>query len=99
MRLPVPTAGGGLHRLAVEDGAQLLGIYPADKYNVTTERLADAMASASASRPLALRALIEQIAHAWLTGNGNLHAKNVSVVSHEGSWHPAPIYDIPATVP
>lgn len=95
----VPAADGGLRSLAVEDGAQLLGIYPADKYNVTMERLVDAVASACASRPLALRALIEQVAYAWLTGNGDLHAKNVSVVAHDGSWQPAPIYDIPATVP
>lgn len=30
---------GQLRRLAVEDGAQLMGRYPADKYNVTTEAL------------------------------------------------------------
>lgn len=90
---------GTLGRLPVEDGAQLLGIYPADKYNITFEALADAVASASASRALALRALLEQVAFAWLTGNGDLHAKNVSVVGQSGAWSVAPIYDIPATVP
>lgn len=90
---------GSLGRLAVEDGAQLLGLYPADKYNVAFESLAEAVVSACASRPLALRALMEQGAFAWLTGNGDLHAKNISVVGRSGAWAVSPIYDIPATVP
>lgn len=36
---------------------------------------------------------------AWLTGNGDLHAKNVSVLQQAGEWRIAPIYDAPPTVP
>jgi serine/threonine-protein kinase HipA len=52
------------------------------------------------SAPLpALRNLALQAAFAWLTGNGDLHAKNVSMVQHpEGEWTIAPVYDIPSTV-
>jgi serine/threonine-protein kinase HipA len=36
---------------------------------------------------------------AWLTGNGDLHAKNISVLQRSQEWRVAPIYDIPSTVP
>ncbi len=40
----------GLLRLAVEDAAQLLGIYPADKYNVSSEDVANAIGQVCAAR-------------------------------------------------
>lgn len=97
----------GLARLPVEDVTQLLGLYPADKYHLTTEQLIAAAAAACASAPLTLRALLVQVAWAWLTGNGDLHAKNVSVVGREssngGRRRPemviAPAYDLPSTIP
>ncbi|MFC6421023.1 type II toxin-antitoxin system HipA family toxin [Ornithinimicrobium tianjinense] len=90
--------GDRLRRLAVEDGAQVLGVHPADKYTVTMEQLAIALAGVCRSRPLALRAVLLQAALAWATGNGDLHAKNISVVG-TSDRSVAPIYDIPATVP
>lgn len=92
----------GTRRLAVEDGSQLLGLYPADKYNVSYEELCRAVASHCAAPLPALRSLALQGAFAWLTGNGDLHAKNVSVVrglAVPGEWAVAPVYDIPSTVP
>ena len=90
--------GGGLRRLAVEDGAQVLGIHPADKYAVTMERLSSALAAVCRSRPLAARAVLLQSVLAWAIGNGDLHAKNLSVVG-SADRTVAPIYDIPSTVP
>ncbi len=90
---------GALRRIAVEDAAQLLGIYPADKYNVTSEKVANAMGQVCGARPVALRAVFIQMLFAWLTGNGDLHAKNISVIQRFGEWSVAPIYDIPSTVP
>ncbi len=92
------TRDHGLRRLAVEDAAQLLGIYPADKYNVSSEDVANAIAQACAARPVALRAVFISMLFAWLTGNGDLHAKNISVINRAGEWSVAPIYDIPTTV-
>lgn len=89
---------GRLRRLAVEDGAQVLGVHPADKYSVTMEQLATALASVSRSRPLALQSVLRQALLAWATGNGDLHAKNISTVGREDRSI-APIYDIPSTVP
>lgn len=91
-------ADGTLTRLAVEDGAQLLRRYPADKYAVSTEELAERLASVCGAPLVALRQLLIQVVHAWLTGNGDLHAKNVSVLRTDGEWRVAPVYDVPATV-
>lgn len=92
------TDGDSARRLPVEDGAQVLGVHPADKYAVTMEQLASAVAGVCRSRPLALRAVLLQAVLAWATGNGDLHAKNVSVVG-AADRAVAPVYDIPATVP
>lgn len=53
----------------------------------------------ASSTPLALQALMRQLAFAWITGNGDLHAKNVSVVGRDGVFAAAPMYDVPSTVP
>ena len=90
--------GHRLRRLAVEDGAQVLGVHPADKYSVTMEQLAVGLASVCRSRPLALQAVLRQALLAWATGNGDLHAKNISAVGGQDRTI-APLYDIPATVP
>jgi serine/threonine-protein kinase HipA len=98
----VPVAGGAPHavqRLAVEDGAQVLGLYPADKYNVGYGQVCRALAEYCAAPLPALRNLAIQAAFAWLSGNGDLHAKNVSMVQQpSGEWSIAPVYDIPSTV-
>lgn len=90
--------GDRLRRLAVEDGAQVLGVHPADKYAVTMEELASGVAAVCRSRPLAVRAVLSQAVFAWATGNGDLHAKNLSVVG-SADRAVAPIYDVPSTVP
>lgn len=102
-RVPVARAAGAspnaVQRLAVEDGAQVLGLYPADKYNVGYGQVCHALAAYCAAQLPALRNLALQAAFAWLTGNGDLHAKNVSMVQQPtGEWSIAPVYDIPSTV-
>jgi serine/threonine-protein kinase HipA len=91
---------GRTRSLAVEDGAQLLGVYPADKYAIPYEDLLRAVARVCPARPLAAREVFRQLCFAWLTGNGDLHAKNVSVVAApDGEWRVAPAYDLPSTLP
>lgn len=90
---------GSTRRLAVEDAAQVMGIYPADKYNVIYERVAAALGDRCAARPLALREIFRQVCFAWLTGNGDLHAKNLSILQHGAEWSVAPAYDLPSTLP
>ena len=91
--------GDRVARLAVEDGAQVLKLYPADKYNVGFGTVCRALAEYCAAPLPALRNLAIQAAFAWLSGNGDLHAKNVSMVQQpHGEWSIAPVYDIPSTV-
>ncbi|QOD03404.1 type II toxin-antitoxin system HipA family toxin [Pseudarthrobacter sp. BIM B-2242] len=99
-RIPVPGGGANeVQRLAVEDGAQVLKLYPADKYNVGYGTVCRALADHCSAPLPALRNLAIQGAFAWLSGNGDLHAKNVSMVQlPHGEWTIAPVYDIPSTV-
>src|SRR5919107_2101721 len=99
-RVPGPDNGpGDVRRLAVEDGAQGLKLYPADKYNVGYGQGCHALADHCSAPLPALRNLAIQGAYAWLTGNGDLHAKTVSMVQQpHGEWTIAPVYDIPSTV-
>lgn len=99
-RVPLPgTQPDAVQRLAVEDGAQVLKLYPADKYNIGYGEVCRALAGHCAAPLPALRNLAIQAAFAWLSGNGDLHAKNISMVQQpDGEWTIAPVYDIPSTV-
>ncbi|KQB85787.1 type II toxin-antitoxin system HipA family toxin [Corynebacterium lowii] len=89
----------GQRRYPTEDAAQIMGIYPADKYAVNYEELTFAVSNLCRSPLLARRSIAAQLALAWLTGNGDMHAKNISVVDTGRGLEVAPIYDIPSTVP
>lgn len=89
----------GLVRLALEDGAQVMNLPPASKYAVTSEQLVLALAGLCRAKAVAVRNLYLQFVFAWLTGNGDLHAKNAAVLAgRNGSWTVAPMYDIPCTL-
>ena len=86
-------------RHAVEDAAQLLGLYPADKYTVSMEAVTLRIAELCAAHAVALRDVYRQVCFAWLTGNGDLHAKNISVMRYGDEWRVTPAYDLPSTLP
>lgn len=91
---------GAVMALAQEDACQALGRYPADKYNVTAEQAIAALVALTRAKPVAARDLVRQAAFAYLTGNGDQHAKNLSVLqSPDGEWRAAPAYDVPSTYP
>jgi serine/threonine-protein kinase HipA len=97
-RLALPS--GATSALACEDACQVLGRWPADKYNLTTEQVVGGLAAHCAARPVALRALYRQLCFGWLTGNGDIHAKNLSILATpDGEWRVSPAYDLPSTVP
>jgi len=98
--MPTPCVVRQIGALASETGT-LVPSYPADKYAVTTqEALTTALAAVYAARAVAIRAIFRQVCFAWLTGNGDVHAKNMSVVATpEGEWRVAPMYDVPSTLP
>lgn len=86
--------------LACEDACQVVGRWPADKYNLTSEQVVVGLADCCPARAVALRTLYQQLCYAWLTGNGDVHAKNLSVLATvDGEWQVSPAYDLPSTVP
>lgn len=87
--------------LAMEDAAQVLRLWPADKYNRSYEEAVAALTRCTAAAPVARLELFRQITFAWLTGNGDLHAKNLAILENRttGEWQVSPAYDLPSTVP
>jgi serine/threonine-protein kinase HipA len=91
---------GAVIALAQEDACQVLDRYPADKYSVATEAVVDALARTTGAPIVAARDLVRQFAFAYLTANGDAHAKNFSIVQRlDGEWHVSPAYDLPSTQP
>jgi serine/threonine-protein kinase HipA len=89
----------GIRALAQEDGCQVLGVYPADKYRLTSEAVLGALARVSGAPVVAARDLLRQTAFAYLTCNGDAHGKNFSVVERDGEWRVSPAYDLPSSQP
>lgn len=94
----VPIKGAKSFALAMEDASQVLGRPPADKYIISTEAAFKALSSICLAPLPAARNFITQLVFAYLTGNGDAHAKNFSVLKNvEGEWQPTPAYDLPST--
>jgi len=94
------TVDGEITMLAMEDACQVLGRYPADKYSLPTVDVIAGLANATGAHLVAARDLVRQFAFAYLTGNGDAHAKNFSVLQDpEGEWRISPAYDVPTTHP
>ncbi|WP_285725701.1 type II toxin-antitoxin system HipA family toxin [Psychromicrobium xiongbiense] len=95
----IQDGGDVVRRVPLEDAAQVMNLPPASKYAVSSEDVVLALAELCKARPVAVRNLYLQFVFAWLTGNGDLHAKNVSVATgRHGGWVVAPMYDIPCTL-
>jgi serine/threonine-protein kinase HipA len=90
---------GSVYSLACEDACQLLKLWPADKYNVTSEVVTKSISGVCPAEPVAARDVFRQFCFAWLTGNGDVHAKNISVLETVGGeWRVSPAYDLPSTL-
>lgn len=86
--------------LALEDACQVLGLPPADKYRAGTEGVLAGLAAICQAPLPAARTLLAQLVFAYLSGNGDAHAKNFSVLQDEaGEWRPSPAYDVPSSQP
>lgn len=94
----IKTADGAWRRLPLEDGTQVLGLPPASKYGVSAEQVAGALAGMCKAPVVASRNLYLQFLFAWLTGNGDLHAKNLAVLGAPAGFVMAPVYDVPCTL-
>ena len=88
-------------KLHVEDGCQLLDRYPADKYAVSMSDLARVVSEHSSTPILDVAMLVRLTAFSYAVANGDLHAKNVSLLLAEDreSLAMSPIYDLLSTLP
>ena len=84
--------------LAMEDASQSLGKPPADKYLISSEEAFKSLTTLCLAPKPAAQIFISQLVFAYLTGNGDAHAKNFSVMQLQtGEWVPTPAYDLPST--
>ncbi|QDV09645.1 Serine/threonine-protein kinase HipA [Planctomycetes bacterium Poly30] len=90
---------GSFQRVAQEDACQVLGRYPADKYRMSSEDVMRALARPTSAPVVAARALLQQLAFAYLSCNGDAHGKNFSILKVRGEWRVSPAYDLPSSYP
>jgi len=76
-----------------EDACQFLDKYPADKYNLSFQEIAKGIQQFSLSPEIEILKLLQLKAFSYLMGNGDLHAKNISLLKDQLS----PCYDILCT--
>ncbi len=91
---------GATARFAVEDGCQVMGLYPEAKYRVSTEEVLAALCRTCEAPLPAAAEFLSRIAFAAVTANGDAHAKNFAVMQdRSGRWQPSPSYDLPSSQP
>jgi serine/threonine-protein kinase HipA len=88
-----------LNRLWQEDACQFLNRYPSDKYLLSIQDIADGIVLYCASSEIEILNLLQQVAFSYLIGNGDLHAKNISLLepTAESGFVMSPCYDIVCT--
>lgn len=86
------------HRLAQEDAAQVMNIYPSAKYDVEFLAMANTVIELCSAMPVAALKLFRLLVFSYLIGNGDAHAKNFSILEgSSGEWRVAPAYDLLCT--
>lgn len=90
---------GRLVAIAQEDACQVMGLWPADKYRPDLVEVVGSLAAVCAVPVVAALRLWEQVAFSYLAGNGDQHAKNLSVLRGERGLEPSPVYDVVFTHP
>ncbi len=91
-------AGG--ERIHIEDFAQVFGVYPSRKYEGASYHDIAVAIGVAVSSAAALE-FVRRLALAVLTGNGDMHLKNWSLIYYGKGNKPAlaPVYDVLSTVP
>ena len=93
-------AAGHVVPLAVEDACQVLGRWPGDKYVIATEDAFNGLAERCRARGVAALELYRLLVFAYLSGNGDLHGKNLAIMKdRKGEWRVTPAYDLPSSAP
>ncbi len=86
--------------LAFEDTLQVLGRWPSDKYLLTSEQVCTALSGVCSAPVVAARELLRRHVFAYLSGNGDAHARNWGVLQDsDGEWRISPAFDLPSSLP
>lgn len=83
-------------RFHQEDACQFLDYYPADKYNLTMQEVAEGLKTFCESPVIETLNLLKVSAFSYLIGNGDMHGKNISLIQKSVSQI-SPIYDMVCT--
>ncbi len=79
-RFDLPSAGEEPeHVFLLEDAASVLGLPRNEKYHTSLERILDALKSAGLPDD-GFGTFLDHVVFSWLVGNGDLHAKNISIL-------------------
>jgi serine/threonine-protein kinase HipA len=90
-----------IKKLHQEDACQFLDYYPADKYRISLREVAEGIEKFASAPIIELTKLIKQIIFSYIIGNGDMHAKNISLIVdyHSKNVCLTPAYDLISTVP
>ncbi|MGE6756813.1 type II toxin-antitoxin system HipA family toxin [Corallococcus interemptor] len=90
-----------LRRIHQEDACQFLDRYTSDKYRLTCAAIAEGLRELCAAPVPELARFLLLLAFSYLIGNGDLHAKNVSILADGpgGGFRLSPAYDLLTTLP
>ena len=92
--------GASGERIHIEDFAQVFGVYPSRKYEGAAYHDIAAALNVAVSSTAALE-FVRRLALAAITGNGDMHLKNWSLIYTGAGYKPqfAPVYDVLSTIP
>ena len=89
----------GKTKIHQEDACQFLDRYPADKYALSSADIARGISELATAPLVAVAAWVRLVAFSYLVGNGDLHAKNVSLRRMGTRVEPTPAYDLLSSLP
>ncbi|BDP99820.1 HipA domain-containing protein [Aquiluna sp. KACHI24] len=91
-------ADGQQIRLAMEDACQVMDFYPAQKYEIGFEAVANNLLFHTHAKKFAALTLLKQLVFNYLIGNGDAHAKNFAILKLPSrEWRISPAYDLLCT--
>lgn len=85
---------GNRNRVRCEDACQILGVPASWKYSGNLETLARMVREHCSNPRLQLVKLFQRVIFCWVTGNGDMHLKNWSLVENGPLIELAPAYDL-----
>jgi serine/threonine-protein kinase HipA len=93
------SAKGKLRPCALEDACQALGLAPTEKGRLSAERVIVGLARFSGAQVVAARALLQQLAFAYLIGNAEAGGKSFAIVQEWDELFVSPCFAVRSAIP